>query len=264
MIDLVKAENVFKNYVSQFHSLDNKIAVKIKHTYGVVEMAEYIATGLNLKDEDVQLAKLIALLHDIGRFEQAVKYDNFDDYNTAIDHADYGAKILFEDNMIREFIEFDKFDDIIRKAIINHDKFEIEKGLSDRELLHAKIIRDADKTDNFIVKQYQDFESLYKTSKELLEKETITDEVWQEFLSGKTIISSHRKTNMDKWLSYIAWIYDYNFIPSLKYLLQENCIDKVIDRLDYKNLDTKEKMEIARKLTKEYIRQKLEDKESNS
>ena len=69
---------------------------------------------------------------------------------------------------------------------------------------------------------------------------------------------------MDKWLSYIAWIYDYNFIPSLKYLLQENGIDKVIDRLDYKNLDTKEKMEIARKLTKEYIRQKLEDKESNS
>ena len=38
---------------------------------------------------------------------------------------------------------------------------------------------------------------------------------------------------MDKWLSYLAWVYDYNFAHSLQYLKEHDCINKVIDRLDY-------------------------------
>lgn len=256
MIDLIKAEAFFKEYVSNFRVADKKVEVKIKHTYGVMNIAKYIAEGLDLSEEDVLLAQLIGLLHDIGRFEQAVKFNDFDDYNN-MDHAEYGAKILFEDGLIKNFIEDRQFDEIIEKAIRNHNKFAIEDGLSDRALLHAKIIRDADKTDNFQIKQVQDFLSLFKSTEEAVSAELITDGVWNEFLQGKTIVSSHRITNMDKWLSYIAWIYDYNFDVSLKYLKDNNCIDKVIDRLDYKEKDTKEKMEYVRKVTKKYIDDRL-------
>lgn len=258
MIDIINAEKEFKNYTSQFKVADKKVDVKIKHTYGVVKIAEYIARELGLSNEDVELAKLIGLLHDIGRFEQAVKYDNFEDYNT-IDHAEYGVKLLFEDGLIRKFIKDDQYDTIIKKAVANHNKFEIEEVLNEKELLHAKIIRDADKTDNFIVKQYQDFNSLFKSDEETVSEEKITDGVWREFLSEKTIISSHRKTNMDKWLSHLAWVYDYNFVPSLKYLKNNECIDKVIDRLEYKDIDTKEKMEYVRKATKEYIEKRINE-----
>ena len=48
---------------------------------------------------------------------------------------------------IRKYIENDKYDEIIRKAIKNHNKFEIEKRLTEKELIFAKIIRDADKID---------------------------------------------------------------------------------------------------------------------
>lgn len=256
MIDLIKAEVFFKEYVSNFRVADKKVEVKIKHTYGVMNIAKYIAEGLDLSEEDVLLAQLIGLLHDIGRFEQAVKFNDFDDYNN-MDHAEYGAKILFEDGLIKNFIEDRQFDEIIEKAIRNHNKFAIEDELSDRVLLHAKIIRDADKTDNFQIKQVQDFLSLFKSTEEAVSAELITDGVWNEFLEGKTIVSSHRITNMDKWLSYIAWIYDYNFDVSLKYLKDNNCIDKVIDRLDYKEKDTKEKMEYVRKVTKKYIDDRL-------
>lgn len=34
------------------------------------------------------------------------------------DHADYGIKVLFKDNLIRKFIENNKYDNIIKKAII--------------------------------------------------------------------------------------------------------------------------------------------------
>lgn len=255
-MNLENAIEKFKKYAQQFKVTDNKVNIKVTHTMGVVKVSEYIARKLNLNEEDIELAKLIGLLHDIGRFEQAVRYDNYDDYDT-IDHAELGVEILFKNGFIREFIDTDKYDNIIEKAIRNHNKFEIEDGLDERELLFAKIIRDADKTDNFEVKQYQDFESLFKASEQEVQEEKITDDVWNEFLQGRTIISSHRVTNMDKWLSYIAWIYDYNFFPGLQYLKENDCINKVIDRLDYKNEVTKERMECAREKANRYINEKL-------
>ena len=255
-MNLEIAKDKFKNYAQQFKVADNKVNIKITHTMGVVKVSEYIARKLNLVEEDVKLAKLIGLLHDIGRFEQAVKYDNYDDYDT-IDHAELGVEILFKNGFIREFIDTDKYGNIIEKAIRNHNKYEIEEGLDERELLFAKIIRDADKTDNFKVKQYQDFESLFKASEQEVQEEKITDDIWNVFLQEKTIISSQRVTNMDKWLSYLAWVYDYNFVPSLQYLKENDCINKVIDRLDYKDEITKERMECAREKVNRYINERL-------
>lgn len=255
-MNLEIAKNKFKNYAQQFKVADNKVNIKITHTMGVVEVSGYIARNLNLSQEDIELAELIGLLHDIGRFEQAVKYDNYDDYDT-IDHAELGVEILFKNGFIREFIDTDKYGNIIEKAIRNHNKYEIEDGLDERELLFAKIIRDADKTDNFKVKQYQDFESLFKASEQEVQEEKITDDIWNVFLQEKTIISSQRVTNMDKWLSYLAWVYDYNFAHSLQYLKEHDCINKVIDRLDYKNEVTKERMECAREKANRYINEKL-------
>ena len=174
-----------------------------------------------------------------------------------MDHAELGVEILFKDGFIREFIDIDKYDNIIKEAIRNHNKYEIEDGLDERELLFAKIIRDADKTDNFKVKQYQDFESLFKASEQEVQEEKITDDIWNVFLQEKTIISSQRVTNMDKWLSYLAWVYDYNFVPSLQYLKENDCINKVIDRLDYKDEITKERMECAREKVNKYINERL-------
>jgi len=61
--------------------------------------------------------------------------------------------MLFEDGLIRNFIVDDKYDDIIRVAVFNHNKLEIEAGLNEKSMLFAKIIRDADKLDNFRVKR---------------------------------------------------------------------------------------------------------------
>ena len=255
-MNLENAIDKFRNYAQQFKVTDNKVNIKVTHTMGVVKASEYIARKLDLTEEDVELVELIGLLHDIGRFEQAVRYDNYDDYDT-LDHAELGVEILFKDDFIREFIDTDKYDNIIKEAIRNHNKYEIEDGLDERELLFAKIIRDADKTDNFKVKQYQDFESLFKASEQEVQEEKITDDIWNVFLQEKTIISSQRVTNMDKWLSYLAWVYDYNFVPSLQYLKENDCINKVIDRLDYKDEITKERMECAREKVNRYINERL-------
>ncbi len=259
MIDIINAEKAFKEYLKSYDTEKDKNKLKIIHTYGVVKASEYIAKDLKLSEEDVNLAKLIALLHDIGRFKQIKLYDNFIDNMENNDHADYGVKILFEENLIRKFIADDQYDNIIYKAIFNHNKYKIEDRLNERELLHAKLIRDADKTDNFRVKEIEKFEAIFDTeiTEDILEKQTISENIFNDFMNSKVILRADRKTHMDMWVSYIAFIFDYNFISGLKYLYENNYINRVIDRIDYKDIDTKLKMEDIRKHAIKYIENRL-------
>ena len=257
MIDFKHAVSAFKKYLENFDSQYGKIDLKIRHTYGVVKASEYIANKLNLSNEDIELAKLIALLHDIGRFEQIRQSDSFID-NKNMDHAILGNDILFKDNLIRDFIEDTQYDNIISKAILNHNRLYIEDGLTERELLHAKIIRDADKTDNFRVKAEEDFENIIdNSSKDILENDIISENIFNDFMNSKIIVREDRKTHMDFWVSYIAFIFDYNYKFGLEYIKEMNYINVIVDRLDYKNIDTKQKMEKIRKHALEFIDKRI-------
>lgn len=254
MIHFTKALESFKEYLKDYDLENGSIQLKIRHTYEVIKKSEYIATGLKLDKENIELSKIIALLHDIGRFEQIKKFHEFND--NRIDHADFGVKVLFEDNLIIKFIEDRKYDSIISKAIYNHNKLEIENHLNDIELLHCKMIRDADKLDNFRVKQYDKLEDIFPKiyNKETINYETISQKVYEDFMEHKCIRLEDRKTMIDYWICVIAFIFDLNFDISLQYVKKNNYIDILIDRIEYKNDNTKQKMEEIRRCAKEYIK----------
>lgn len=257
MIDFEQANIAFKEYLKDFNLEYGKNKLKVKHTYGVINASEYISKKLLLNDEDVKLAKLIALLHDIGRFEQIKNFDCFID-NELIDHAILGNEILFNNNLIRKFIKDEQYDNIISKAILNHNRLSIENDLNDKELLHAKIIRDADKIDNFRVKATEDFENIMdKVSKEILENDTISEKIFNNFMNDKIIVKEERNTYMDFWVSYIAFIFDFNYLYGLEYIYEKNYINTIVDRLEYKNIDTKQKMQKIKEHALKFINKKL-------
>ena len=70
MIDISKAKNAFKKYISDYNINDSKISLKIIHMYHVADNSATIAQMLGLDVDEQKLAELIGLLHDIGRFEQ--------------------------------------------------------------------------------------------------------------------------------------------------------------------------------------------------
>ena len=247
------AEKSFREYLKKYDTNDGSIALKIKHTYEVVKKSEYIVNGLRLDKENIELAKIIALLHDIGRFEQIKEFGEFNDKK--IEHAEFGVKVLFDNGLIRKFIDEDKYDNIIYKAIYNHNKYKIEENLNEKELLQCKIIRDADKLDNFRVKEKDKLEDMFPKiyNEKTINYETISEKVYEDFMQHECIKLEDRKTIIDYWVCVIAFIFDLNFNVSLKYVKENNYIDTLVDRIDYKNTDTKQKMEDIRKCANKYI-----------
>ena len=246
MINIEHAKSAFDKFVQQFDTADPKISLKIRHTYCVMDACEYLAREMNLDQTNYELAILIGLLHDIGRFEQLARFNSYDD--TLICHAKCGIEVLFDQNHIRDFIDTDAYDNIIYHAIKNHSAYAIAPGLNEQELLHAKLIRDADKIDNYRVKRDDTIEALLDMSAEELGTYEISDQIFDTFASHKTILKADRKTPMDMWVSFLALFFDFNYAPSFKYILENNYINAIIDRIPYSNSDTAKKMEEIRKI----------------
>ena len=83
---------LFNNYIKTFDYKDKMILHKFHHTYRVMDFCEQIALSVN---EDIKIAQLCGLFHDIGRFEQYKKYQTYSDIHS-IDHSEIGAIILKE------------------------------------------------------------------------------------------------------------------------------------------------------------------------
>ena len=182
MIDINKAEEEFKTYTSNFDMNESHIERKVRHTFRVEKNCEKIATSIGMNDEEIKLSKLIGILHDIARFKQYTIYKTYDD-TKSVDHGEFGIKILEENNYIRKYIEIDRYDDIILKSILNHNKYYISNDMNDIEKIYCKIIRDADKLDIM----YEATCEFWKNEEETIQKQEVNNIVFDQFNSKEVI-----------------------------------------------------------------------------
>ena len=259
MIDIAKAKTAFKDFLNEYEDKsDLGFELKIVHTYHVAENAKKIAQELKLSKEDIELAELIGILHDIGRFEELKITKELN--SVKFNHAGHGSKMLFENGLIRKFIEDNQYDDIIKKAIENHSKLEIEKDLDERTLLHCKIIRDADKIDNYRVKKDEKIEAIFPkrvNKKEDMEESGLSDKVYNTILNKKCIDIHDRVTPLDFWVCILAFAFDLNFAVSYKIMKENEYINVLIDKFEYKDKDTKSRMENIREIVNDFIDEKI-------
>ncbi len=222
MDEFEKAKKAFDKYYEQYKSFSGDIDHKYNHSYQVVKLMEELSKRLGLNKEDTLLAKEIGLLHDIGRFEQLKKTKSFKD-SEAFDHADYGVEYLFKENHIRDFIDDDKNDEIIAKAILYHNKFDFPNNLNEREELFAKMIKDMDKTDI-----YYQLGIYYENSFE----DEITKEVKDAFLNKRLVCKKDINTRSDKVLCSLSFLYDYYFNESLDILVETDNLGFYISSIE--------------------------------
>ena len=77
-IHKASAKQTFLDYASHYDLDDPKIRLKVEHTLSVCDLCVRIADSLSSTPEDTDLAWMMGLLHDIGRFEQVRRYSLVD------------------------------------------------------------------------------------------------------------------------------------------------------------------------------------------
>ena len=262
MIDIEKCKEEFLRYVrifeEEYEDEDEYIGIERKklHSIRVMERSKDVAKALKLNEEQIELAELIGLLHDIGRFEQYTRNGTYLN-EMLLDHAKLGADILFKEGLIRKFIEDEKYDKIIELAIINHNKYKISEGLNKEELLFSKIIRDADKLDIL----YEGVEIYWKSKKEKqnLENSKINVKIGQLLKVERPVkrCGNERNDTVDGLLILLSYIYDINFRETLVIINEKDYVNKIFSRFEFKEEETKKQIENIKEILLRYIKIRL-------
>ena len=114
---------------------------------------------------------------------------------------------------------------------------------NEREKLHSKIIRDADKIDILYILTTANKKSIWE--KEDLSQEKMSDEIFREFME-------ERKTAVDLLVSHFAFVFDFNDKSSLQIVKEKEDFEKLYQRFQFENQETKERMEKIYKMVHSY------------
>lgn len=278
-INREKALTAFKEYTDRYDSSRDMIRLKIEHTYRVCGLCQQVAKSLKLSEEEVDIAWLTGLLHDVGRFEQQRVYGTFSDA-VSIDHAKYGARILFgeiweqktgisagsEESLpegiqadagitIRDFVEDASEDQLLWTAVFYHSAYRIPEALDDRTAMFCHILRDADKID--ILKVNVDFplEEIYNVSTEVLYRGEVTPEVMESFDEEHAVLRSLKKTAVDNVVGHISLVYELVYPESCHIVKQQGYLDKLMS-FESKNPQTRKQFAHIREHMQAYLESK--------
>ena len=273
-IDKERAEQAFRAYVAAYDPTDPKIALKIDHTFRVAALAERIACSLVPSgrsgdpagraagapcmpaeaasasvpaaapasggpayvacDEDVDLAWLLGLLHDIGRFEQVRRWGTFDD-GKSVGHAQLGTQILFagaegDAPLVRSFVASDAEDDLIRTAVGLHSAWRLPDDLDGRTRCFCEVLRDADKVDILKVNGIDSAESIYGISEQELLDSPLSNEALSWFDRHSTIPRDARRYPADVLLGHVCFAWELAYPESRRILVEQGYVFQMMER----------------------------------
>ena len=210
MLDIQK--NEFKKYFEKFDTTNENISRKYHHSIRVMNHAIEIAKTLNLSESMIEIVGIAGLLHDIGRFEQWKMYETFSDLNS-VNHAELGVEILKRNSYIKKYVFNSDYEDIIFKAIFEHNRYKISEGLDSNEEMVCKIIRDADKLD--IMENQGNY-----VQPNIIFHEEILENIYKR----QCCVNSSFENDADKVIKYICFIFDINFQYSFRYIREKNIL----------------------------------------
>ena len=215
-------------YMKSFYSDDAEvqqgILIKEKHTGYVTANCVELAKFLKLSTHDTQLAEIIGLFHDVGRFRQYSIYKTFNDADSE-DHADLGIKVIDELNFFKELAAPDY--KIVKFAIQNHNKKTVAPTDDERKNFFAKIIRDADKLDIYRVLEPFLAPKFIKGKA----RPYISPDFVENFVTGEQADYRKIRTNGDRKIVRLMWIYDINFSWTMQKIVERGYIEKIISNL---------------------------------
>ena len=133
-----------RDFLSGDAEADSPLILKIEHTARVCDNIRHLSRNIGLDQNARRVAEVIALFHDLGRFEQYRRYQTFDD-RRSLNHALKGLAVLADARLLDPLPGDES--KIIRDAIRFHNASAIPQGHASDSTLFMRLIRDADKLD---------------------------------------------------------------------------------------------------------------------
>ena len=221
-----------RSYSSDDYYVCQNLTLKEEHTYRVCENLITLGKALDLNDGQLRLGETAALFHDLGRFEQFSTYRTFDDRESE-NHAALSVNILKRAGVLNRLSDNEK--SIIYTAIRYHNVYKIPGGLSPDILLFTRLLRDADKLDILlIVTTYykQDpWESNPALELDLPNTNDFSPYLINDIIHNRCADGNNIRTYNDMKLLHVSWVFDINFIQTLRYIYHYDYINRIIDTL---------------------------------
>lgn len=211
-IDRERCLKAFGEYVAAYDPADPKIALKVEHTYRVAELAQGIARDEGLAAEDVDLAWLCGLLHDIGRFEQVRRYGTFSDAKS-VSHAALGVHVLLDEEHLWDFVDGEgrdaaEFADFVSTVVGTHSDYRLPEGLDMRTRMFCDILRDADKVDILKAVGEADLSSVLDVPMDEILAGAISPAVRNAFYEHRTVKRAERSSAVDIVVGYACLLFE--------------------------------------------------------
>ncbi|MBN2513335.1 MAG: HD domain-containing protein [Sedimentisphaerales bacterium] len=226
----------FGGYIQRYFShdgdtyLNNNLHLKEYHTHRVCGETRLLAGALKLDANDTRIAETVALLHDVGRFEQFKKYRTYKD-STSEDHSAIGLRIIRQERILegldpqeRRWIEL---------AVDYHNKMALPEELDEKTALFCKIIRDTDKLDIYYVtrdyfRHYHENPCTLQLEIEFPDEPSCTPEILDAVEQGRLVDYRLLRTMNDVKLLQLDWAYDIYFDQTLRRIVELGYFKQII------------------------------------
>jgi HD superfamily phosphohydrolase YqeK len=233
---LTDLQNWFNNYVNSFYGINEVLTRNIKlkqiHTTHVCENIILIAKSLSQSKEQLIIAEIAALFHDVGRFKQVAVYGTFEDRKSE-NHGVLGYKILKESGVLNQIPE--KQAELILTAVKYHNALKLPDKLDKDSISLLKMLRDADKLD--IWRVFLEFFELHINDRhsasgfELPDINGYNSEAIKNIFNKKVVLVAHLTSLNDIKLMQLSWIFDLNFKETFRFMIERDYINKILASL---------------------------------
>jgi HD superfamily phosphodiesterase len=222
----------FDDYVETFCNGDaiNDAIIRLKqdHTHRVCQNVAHLADALKLSSADHLIARLTALLHDVGRFRQFFVYHTFNDALSE-NHALLSLQEIERHGVLESLPKRQRY--LICRAIAFHNVAKLPDVTDERSLLFMRLVRDADKLDVYkvILQNYheQDKGSKNTVLHKLPDTPHCSPKILDALSERRAARFEDMKTVNDFKLLKVGWVYDLNFSASFRILHRRQYIEQI-------------------------------------
>ena len=233
-IDISRHERWFAAYA------DRKIAeagdgagpmrLKCQHTNRVLANAQEIVAAEALPPQLARAALLAALYHDVGRFEQYLRYRTFND-RASCNHAITGVRILNQEGCLGgEECRF-----LIAAAVALHNRFALPSPITEDLRRITLIVRDADKLDILRIMEEQ-VSGAGDCAEAMLyglpdDPALASENIIKAALAGRVASYADLRSVGDFKLLLATWVFDMNFPASARRFAADGHARRLLESL---------------------------------